>query len=136
RWKAKTGPDGKFRISGIHSGGIRFQLTGRGVSPKAEMRQLGPENDFAAGRSGRPLEFSVAAAGRATGRGVAGDGSPVARARIFGAPARGCVSARARDCVASAGGMFAPARDPAKHGGSAADGEIRTDEKGAFLVDD
>jgi hypothetical protein len=121
RFQARTGPDGVFRMKGVRPGPLLFEVAGRGYSPAREGIAVGPENDFAGGRAGRRLEIRIQPSGRAAGRVVTWKGEPVARARLF---------------VATMQGIFVVVRDPAPHGGSMQDGETRTDEKGAFLVDD
>jgi Carboxypeptidase regulatory-like domain len=121
RWKARTDEKGRFRMAGVRSGPIRFDLSGRGFNPAREVRELSEENDFIGGRKGKALEFHVDPAGRAAGKVKTITGEPVVRARVFVAPMTG---------------IFVNVRDPALHGGSTADGETRTDEKGEFLVDD
>lgn len=122
RWRARTGPDGRFRMPGVRSGGIRFEISGRGFTPAQELRELTTANDFSGtNEPGLPLSFKIVPAGRAAGRVVTVNGDPVARARMFVAPVKD---------------IFVVVRDPAQHGGSAQDGETRTDEKGGFLVDD
>jgi protocatechuate 3,4-dioxygenase beta subunit len=122
QWTGRTGRDGRFRLAGVRSGSIVFSLTGRGVTPLAEKRDLAAKHDFSAGRKGEPLEFKVKPAGRIAGRVVGVDGNGIPRARIFVSP--------------TGTSLLDSVRDPARHGGSRQDGEIRTDANGAFLVDD
>ena len=121
RWKARTDKDGRFKMAGVRSGTVRFEVSGRGFNPVAEARELTPAEDCTGGRPCRKLEFQVNPAGRIAGKITTPSGEPVARARIYVAPVRG---------------IFTMVRDPGQHGGSIADGEFRSDERGAFLVDD
>jgi protocatechuate 3,4-dioxygenase beta subunit len=121
RWRAKTNPAGVFRMVGVKPGPLLFEIAGRGIAPARQAVEIGPVHDFAGGKRGNRLEFRVDPAGRAAGRVLTHKGEPVAGARIF---------------VAPVAGIFQIVRDPAQHGGSARDGETRTDAEGKFLVDD
>lgn len=121
RWKARTDKNGRFRLPGIRSGPVRFDISGRGFTSFQEVRELTEAENFAAGKTGKPLEFRIVPAGRASGRVTSLKGDPVPRARIFVAPMKG---------------IFVMTRDASQHGGSPADGEARSDEKGGYLVDD
>jgi Carboxypeptidase regulatory-like domain len=121
RWKTRTDARGRFRLAGVKSGPVRFEISGRGFSPTHEVRELTEAENFAAGKTGKRLEFRVVPAGRIAGRVTSAAGEPLVRARIFVAPVKE---------------IFVVVRDPRRHGGTAADGEVRTDATGGFLVDD
>ena len=121
RWTATTGADGKFRIAGVKTGKILFQITGRRINSLKETRDLTDANDASGQRPGQPLRLPRDPDGAGqVGTVLAKDGSPVPSAAIFVAPAIG---------------QFVIVRDPTEQGGDLRRGEATTAEDGKFPIE-